>query len=174
MLVLATLALNVTRTLCSSSYLDLQVVSLVLGFMSGNWTLTPYVCSHMVGVERLAEAHGILMFFGGVGLTLGPPVVGKVVSGSGLVSGFCQIFLAHACARCLSVSGCFYDVTQSYDSAFYLSGGCMMAGSLALLLAAFLPRTETPPPPPPPSCMVTMATPSPSTPDTRQMEQIQT
>lgn len=77
---------NVTQTLCFSSYLDLQVVSLVLGFMSGNWTLTPYVCSHMVGVERLAEAHGILMFFGGVGLTLGPPVVGKVVSGSGLVS----------------------------------------------------------------------------------------
>lgn len=77
---------GVTQTLCFSSYLDLQVVSLVLGFMSGNWTLTPYVTSQLVGVERLAEAHGVLMFFGGVGLTLGPPVVGKAVSGSGLVS----------------------------------------------------------------------------------------
>lgn len=60
------------------SYLDLQVVSLVLGFGSGNWTLTPYICSRLVGVEKLAEAHGILMLFGGVGLTLGPPVVGKM------------------------------------------------------------------------------------------------
>lgn len=65
--------------MCSSSYLDLQVLSLVLGFMSGNWTLTPYITSQVVGVEKLTEAHGILMFFGGVGLTLGPPVVGKTV-----------------------------------------------------------------------------------------------
>lgn len=46
--------------------------------MSGNWTLTPYVTSKVVGVEKVAEAHGILMFFGGVGLMLGPPVVGKM------------------------------------------------------------------------------------------------
>ncbi|XP_040922528.1 monocarboxylate transporter 9-like isoform X2 [Toxotes jaculatrix] len=61
----------------ASSYLDLQVLSVVLGFLSGNWTLTPYVTSQVVGMEKLAEAHGILMFFGGVGITLGPPVIGK-------------------------------------------------------------------------------------------------
>lgn len=55
------------------------MLSLVLGFMSGNWTLTAYITSQVVGVEKLAEAHGILMFFGGVGLMLGPPVVGKTV-----------------------------------------------------------------------------------------------
>uniref|UniRef100_A0A8C4NQ16 Major facilitator superfamily (MFS) profile domain-containing protein n=1 Tax=Dicentrarchus labrax TaxID=13489 RepID=A0A8C4NQ16_DICLA len=119
----------------ASSYLDLQVLSVVLGFLSGNWTLIPYVTSQVVGVEKLAEAHGILMFFGGAGLTLGPPVV-----------------------------GCFYDFTQSYNVAFYLSGGCMMVGSVVLFLVAVLPRTDTPPPPLPPpdteliSCTVTTPT----------------
>lgn len=65
-------------SLCSSSYLGLQVISLVLGFMSGNWTLLPYITSEVVGVDKFTEAYGILMFFGGVGLTLGPPLVGKV------------------------------------------------------------------------------------------------
>ncbi|KAI3365137.1 hypothetical protein L3Q82_010105 [Scortum barcoo] len=97
------------------SYLDLQVLSVVLGFMNGNWTLTPYVTTKLVGVDKLTEAHGILMLFGGVGLMLGPPVV-----------------------------GCFYDFTQSYDVAFYLSGSCMMAGSLGLFLTAMLPPTEAP------------------------------
>ncbi|XP_051275963.1 monocarboxylate transporter 9-like isoform X1 [Dicentrarchus labrax] len=127
----------------ASSYLDLQVLSVVLGFLSGNWTLIPYVTSQVVGVEKLAEAHGILMFFGGAGLTLGPPVplIGSCVS-----------------------AGCFYDFTQSYNVAFYLSGGCMMVGSVVLFLVAVLPRTDTPPPPLPPpdteliSCTVTTPT----------------
>ncbi len=59
------------------------MLSVVLGFLSGNWTLTPYVTSRVVGVEKLAEAHGILMFFGGVGLVLGPPVVGEEHSDTG-------------------------------------------------------------------------------------------
>ncbi|XP_076616546.1 monocarboxylate transporter 9-like [Chaetodon auriga] len=118
----------------TSSYLELQVLSVVLGFLNGSWTLVPYVISQVVGVEKLAEAHGILMFFGGVGLALGPPAVGS-----------------------------FYDFCQSYDVAFYLSGGCMMAGSLILFLSAIFPRTENPPPPPLPetepiSGMVTTAT----------------
>ncbi|XP_023262127.1 monocarboxylate transporter 9-like isoform X1 [Seriola lalandi dorsalis] len=101
----------------TSSYRDLQVLSVVLGFLSGNWTLTPYVTSQVVGVEKLAEAHGILMFFGGVGITLGPPVV-----------------------------GCFYDVSQSYDVAFFISGGGMMVSSIVLFLATVSLRPQTPPP----------------------------
>ncbi|XP_078019712.1 monocarboxylate transporter 9-like [Epinephelus lanceolatus] len=122
----------------ASSYMELQVLMAVLGFSIGNWTLTPYVTSKVVGVEKLPEAHGILMFFGGVGITLGPPVVGS-----------------------------FYDFSQSYDLAFYLSGGCMMAGSLLLFLTAILPQKETPPLPPPETelinCTVTMATDATST-----------
>ncbi|KAM9336983.1 monocarboxylate transporter 9-like [Symphorus nematophorus] len=102
----------------ASSYQELQVLSLVLGLLSGNWTLTPYVTAQLVGVEKLAEAHGVLMFFGGVALMLGPPVVGS-----------------------------FYDLTQSYDLAFYLSGGCTMTGGLILFVAAVLTPTEAPPPP---------------------------
>ncbi|XP_070847178.1 monocarboxylate transporter 9-like [Chaetodon trifascialis] len=63
----------------TSSYLELQVLSVVLGFLNGSWTLVPYVISQVVGVEKLAEAHGILMFFGGVGLALGPPAVGEQI-----------------------------------------------------------------------------------------------
>uniref|UniRef100_A0A4W6G294 Major facilitator superfamily (MFS) profile domain-containing protein n=1 Tax=Lates calcarifer TaxID=8187 RepID=A0A4W6G294_LATCA len=101
----------------TSSYLDLQVLSVVLGFLGGNWTLTPYVTSQVVGAEKLAEAHGILLFFGGAGLMLGPPVV-----------------------------GCFYDFCQSYDVAFFISGGGMMLSSVVLILTAILPRPQTPPP----------------------------
>ncbi|XP_047465666.1 monocarboxylate transporter 9-like [Mugil cephalus] len=113
------------------SYLGLQLLSLVLGFLSGNWTLVPYVISQVVGPEKLAEAHGILMFFGGFGIMLGPPVVGG-----------------------------FYDICESYNAAFFITGGFMMATSIVLFLAAVLPRPQTRPPPPPPqiSCHVTTVT----------------
>ncbi|KAM7381011.1 hypothetical protein PAMA_012040 [Pampus argenteus] len=119
----------------TSSYMDLQVLAMVLGFMSGNWTLTPYATGQVVGMDKLAEAHGILMFFGGLGLTLGAPVIGS-----------------------------FYDVCQSYNAAFYLSGGGMMVGGGGLFLTAILTRSKPTLPPSTTSkaklnsCMVTMAT----------------
>ncbi len=61
----------------SKSYMGLQVLSAVVGFFSGNWSLTSYITTKIVGIERLSQAHGILMCFGGFGITLGPPVVGK-------------------------------------------------------------------------------------------------
>lgn len=69
---LALLAIPLTK-----SYAGLQVISAAIGFMSGNWSITPYATATVVGIERLTEAHGILMFFGGFGIMLGPPVVGK-------------------------------------------------------------------------------------------------
>lgn len=59
------------------SYLGLQILCVILGFFSGNWSLTSYITTKIVGLERLTQAHGILMFFGGLGIMLGPPVVGK-------------------------------------------------------------------------------------------------
>lgn len=61
----------------SESYFGLQVLSAVVGFFSGNWSLTSYITTKIVGIERLSQAHGILMCFGGFGIMLGPPVVGK-------------------------------------------------------------------------------------------------
>lgn len=61
----------------TKSYLGLQILSAVLGFFSGNWSLTSYITTRIVGLDRLTQAHGILMFFGGFGIMLGPPVVGK-------------------------------------------------------------------------------------------------
>ncbi|KAF5900645.1 monocarboxylate transporter 9, partial [Clarias magur] len=59
----------------TKSYIGLQVISVVLGFFSGNWSITPYMTTKVVGIERLTEAYGILMFFSGFGIMLGPPIV---------------------------------------------------------------------------------------------------
>lgn len=107
----ALLLIPVTR-----SYLGLQVLSAALGFFSGNWSLTPYVTTKVVGLERFTQAHGILMLFGGFGIMLGPPVVGF-----------------------------FYDWTQSYDLAFYLSGAGVVLGGLCLVLSG-LPCLDRPKP----------------------------
>lgn len=58
------------------SYAGLQVLSAAIGFFSGNWSITSYITTRLVGIERLGQAHGILMCFGGFGIILGPPVVG--------------------------------------------------------------------------------------------------
>ncbi|XP_029306305.1 monocarboxylate transporter 9-like [Cottoperca gobio] len=96
----ALLLIPVTKT-----YLGLQILCVVLGFFSGNWSLTSYITTKIVGLDRLTQAHGILMFFGGFGIMLGPPVVGW-----------------------------FFDWTQSYDLAFYFSGGCVELGAVILFV----------------------------------------
>ncbi|KAK5882609.1 hypothetical protein CesoFtcFv8_021176 [Champsocephalus esox] len=94
-----------SQGLMEESYLGLQILSFILGFFSGNWSLTSYITTKIVGLDKLTQAHGILMFFGGFGIMLGPPVVGW-----------------------------FFDWTQSYDLAFYFSGGCVELGAVILLL----------------------------------------
>ncbi|XP_072246903.1 monocarboxylate transporter 9-like [Leuresthes tenuis] len=87
----------------TKSYMGLQILSAILGFFSGNWSITSYITTKIVGLDRLTQAHGILMFFGGFGIMLGPPVVGW-----------------------------FFDCTQSYDLAFYFSGSCVLLGACIL------------------------------------------
>ncbi|XP_068597109.1 monocarboxylate transporter 9-like isoform X1 [Brachionichthys hirsutus] len=89
----------------TKSYFGLQILSVILGFFSGNWSLTSYITTKIVGLERLTQAYGILMFFGGIGIMLGPPVVGW-----------------------------FFDWMQSYDYAFYFSGGSVVLGAFLLFL----------------------------------------
>ncbi|XP_061491068.1 monocarboxylate transporter 9 isoform X4 [Rhineura floridana] len=91
----------------AQSYITLAILSGVLGFLTGNWSIFPYVTTKTVGIEKLAHAYGILMFFAGLGNSLGPPIVGW-----------------------------FYDWTKSYDIAFYFSGLCVLFGGLLLLVAA--------------------------------------
>ncbi|XP_026998923.1 monocarboxylate transporter 9a isoform X2 [Tachysurus fulvidraco] len=93
------------------SYAGLQVLSASIGFFSGNWSITSYVTTRLVGIERLGQAHGLLMCFGGFGIILGPPVVGS-----------------------------FFDWTQSYDLAFYFAGCCLVAGGTVPFLAALFFR----------------------------------
>lgn len=59
------------------SYVTLAILSGILGFLTGNWSIFPYVTTKTVGIEKLAHAYGILMFFAGLGNSLGPPIVGK-------------------------------------------------------------------------------------------------
>ncbi|XP_019902609.1 monocarboxylate transporter 9 isoform X2 [Esox lucius] len=89
----------------SKTYIELQVLSAVVGFFSGNWSLTSYITTRIVGLDNLTQAHGILMFFGGFGIMIGPPVVGW-----------------------------FFDWTQSYDLAFYFSGCSVLLGGVTLFL----------------------------------------
>ncbi|KAJ8365655.1 hypothetical protein SKAU_G00144860 [Synaphobranchus kaupii] len=91
----------------TKNYLGLQILSAVVGFFSGNWAITPYMTTKIVGIDGLTQAYGILLFFGGFGIMLGPPVVGW-----------------------------FYDWTQSYDLAFYFSGSCVLAGGIFFFLFA--------------------------------------
>ncbi|XP_001509038.1 monocarboxylate transporter 9 isoform X1 [Ornithorhynchus anatinus] len=95
------------------NYVTLAILSGILGFLSGNWSIFPYVTTKTVGIEKLAHAYGILMFFAGLGNSLGPPIVGW-----------------------------FYDWTHTYDIAFYFSGLCVLLGGLILLVVA-LPSLDT-------------------------------
>ncbi|XP_063526022.1 monocarboxylate transporter 9 isoform X2 [Pongo pygmaeus] len=97
----------------AKSYVTLALLSGILGFLTGNWSIFPYVTTKTVGIEKLAHAYGILMFFAGLGNSLGPPIVGW-----------------------------FYDWTQTYEIAFYFSGFCVLLGGFILLLAA-LPSWDT-------------------------------
>ncbi|MBN3304425.1 MOT9 protein, partial [Amia calva] len=96
----------------AKNYVALAILSGCVGFFSGNWSITPYVTTKIVGIELLTQAYGVLMFFGGFGIMLGPPVVGW-----------------------------FYDWMQSYDLAFYFSGGCALLGGFTLMFSA-LPCLE--------------------------------
>lgn len=91
----------------AESYVGLQVLSAILGFFSGNWSLTSYITTKIVGLDKLTEAHGVLMLFGGFGIVIGPPVVGW-----------------------------FFDWTQSFELAFYFSGSCVLLGALILFVVA--------------------------------------
>ncbi|XP_045698362.1 monocarboxylate transporter 9 isoform X1 [Phyllostomus hastatus] len=97
----------------AKTYVTLALLSGILGFLTGNWSIFPYVTTKTVGIEKLAHAYGILMFFAGLGNSLGPPIVGW-----------------------------FYDWTHTYDIAFYFSGFCVLLGGFILLLAS-LPPWET-------------------------------
>ncbi|KAM6105228.1 LOW QUALITY PROTEIN: monocarboxylate transporter 9 [Pterocles gutturalis] len=90
----------------AKSYLTLAMLSGILGFLTGNWSIFPYVTTKTVGIEKLTHAY-VLMFFAGLGNSLGPPIIGW-----------------------------FYDWTQEYDTAFYFSGFCVLLGGFLLLLAA--------------------------------------
>lgn len=91
----------------ANSYITLATVAGILGFLSGNWSIFPYVTTKTVGLEKLTHSYGILMFFAGTGNCLGPPIIGW-----------------------------FYDWTQTYSIAFYFSGICVLLGGFLLLLAA--------------------------------------
>uniref|UniRef100_A0A9J8ASQ8 Solute carrier family 16 member 9b n=1 Tax=Cyprinus carpio carpio TaxID=630221 RepID=A0A9J8ASQ8_CYPCA len=97
----------------TKNYTGLRVISALLGFFSGNWSVIPYVTTKVVGMDRLTEAYGILMFFGGFSIMLGPPVAGWI-----------------------------YDWMHSYDLAFYFSGSFVLLGGAGLFLAAVCCRNN--------------------------------
>ncbi|XP_053306280.1 monocarboxylate transporter 9 [Spea bombifrons] len=91
----------------ANSYAALAFLAGTLGFLSGNWSIFPYVTTNTVGLEKLTHAYGILMFFAGIGNCLGPPIVGW-----------------------------FFDWTQTYTIAFYFCGTCVLLSGLLLLVVS--------------------------------------
>ncbi|XP_053548218.1 monocarboxylate transporter 9 [Bombina bombina] len=97
----------------AKSYPALAILAALLGFLSGNWSIFPYVTTNTVGLDKLTHAYGILMFFAGLGNCLGPPLFGWI-----------------------------FDWVQTYDIAFYFSGLCVLFGGIFLLVVA-LPHWDT-------------------------------
>ncbi|XP_041426137.1 monocarboxylate transporter 9 isoform X2 [Xenopus laevis] len=91
----------------ANTYAVLAVLAGMIGIASGNWSIFPYVTTKTVGLDKLTHAYGILMFFAGLGNCLGPPLLG-----------WC------------------FDMTQTYEHAFYLSAICVIVGGLLLFLVA--------------------------------------
>lgn len=75
---LITMGLALCAIPFAKSYVTLAILSAIVGFLTGNWSIFPYVTTKTVGIEKLAHAYGILMFFAGLGSSLGPPIVGKI------------------------------------------------------------------------------------------------
>uniref|UniRef100_A0A8C6QED1 Uncharacterized protein n=1 Tax=Nannospalax galili TaxID=1026970 RepID=A0A8C6QED1_NANGA len=86
---LIVMGLTLCAILLAKSYITLSILSGILGFLTGNWSIVPYVTTKTVEIDKLAHAYGILIFFAGLGNSLGPPIVTYDITF--YFSGFCVL-----------------------------------------------------------------------------------
>lgn len=107
------LSMGVVCTLVTiaRSYVWLAVLAAAFGLFDGCYEmLVPVITSDIVGVKKTPAAIGMLYFVLAIPKTIGPPVAGWI-----------------------------FDVSQSYDTAFYVTGGVMTLSSLLMFL---IPRAQ--------------------------------
>ena len=85
-----------------------SILSLGFGFFSSCWALTPILLVNDLGLDNLSQAMGYMMIFKG-SLFLGPPLGGVI-----------------------------YDVTESYDIAFFMAGSVYAIATFFSVIAACL------------------------------------
>lgn len=107
------LSMGVVCTLVTiaNSYVWLGVLAACFGLFDGCYEmLVPVITSDIVGVKKTPSAIGMLYFVLAIPKTIGPPVAGWI-----------------------------FDVSQSYNTAFYVTGGVMTLSSLIMFL---IPRAK--------------------------------
>ncbi|XP_071476049.1 monocarboxylate transporter 9-like [Diadema antillarum] len=97
-----------------SSYGGFIVVGFSVGLFSGiNICTCPVIVKHVVGVDKLGRAFGVLMVFAGTGCLIGPVLAGAI-----------------------------FDATASFDIPFYSFGAVVTLGAFPLLFLGKLKRLE--------------------------------
>ncbi|MBN3326788.1 MOT14 protein, partial [Atractosteus spatula] len=96
------------------TFAGLAIVCAMMGFSSGYFSVMPVVTEDLVGLNNLANAYGVIICANGISALLGPPVAGWI-----------------------------YDVSETYDYSFYLSGVLYMVGISFLMLKPCLQKTST-------------------------------
>ncbi|XP_053404493.1 monocarboxylate transporter 9-like isoform X2 [Mercenaria mercenaria] len=84
------------------------IYAAVAGFYTGapNTVMTP-ITLRLVGVQDISSAHGLEIFFCGIGILAGPPIAASL-----------------------------YETTKSYESSFMMSGLVVLVGSILGILAS--------------------------------------
>ncbi|XP_054165081.1 monocarboxylate transporter 14-like [Oppia nitens] len=102
------LATILSPIICNT-YVTLMIYSAIFGFSIACFAaLRSVITAEMLGLDRLANAFGLLLMFQGIAVTIGSPI-----------------------------AGWFFDITGSYDYSFYLSGSAIaLAGIMCFPLSA--------------------------------------
>nr|XP_002125347.2 monocarboxylate transporter 9-like isoform X1 [Ciona intestinalis] len=90
--------------LCTQLW-SLSLFAISFGFLSGSYGLMMVIPSKLLGEETFTLAYGLMLAGEGLGVYLGPPIVGWMS-----------------------------DVSNSYDTSFYIAGTCLLLAAVILLL----------------------------------------
>uniref|UniRef100_A0A183BN68 MFS domain-containing protein n=1 Tax=Globodera pallida TaxID=36090 RepID=A0A183BN68_GLOPA len=114
---------NLTLVLCGvisclvfllTSFYSFVAYCFLFGFTISSYVcLTSVVLVDMVGVDRLTNAYGLLLFIQGIATFFGPPLAGKL-----------------------------FDLTKRYDWTFGLCGGCLFISGVMLFVVPMFSKNQ--------------------------------
>ncbi|XP_058802203.1 uncharacterized protein LOC131670544 [Phymastichus coffea] len=99
-----------------TSMIHYMIMSTLFGFaISGYISLTSIILVDLLGLEKLTNAFGLLILFRGIAAIAGPPLAGNL-----------------------------YDLTNNYDSTFYMATFCFLLSTITSFVAPTLKRCTQP------------------------------